>query len=272
LGTSSLDRRQLVELESDLHKAVENDELRVYFQAQTDLHTAQPVGVEALVRWQHPQFGLLPPGAFLPMAEESGLIVAIDRWVRRTAFAQGRAWLDAGAPMRIAVNLSTRELTSPALVPQLASELAESGLPAGLVEVEITDRIVMNDADLPEILADLRSLGVRLAIDDFGTGNSVLGRLQRCRVDTLKIDRSFVQDIAPGADAPVVQALVSLAHSLGLDVVAEGVETEEQAAVLRDYGCGIAQGFLYSRPVPADQMTAVLTEGAASRVCPALGL
>jgi EAL domain-containing protein (putative c-di-GMP-specific phosphodiesterase class I) len=138
--------------------------------------------------------------------------------------------------------------------------------------VEITDRIVMNDADLPEILADLRSLGVRLAIDDFGTGNSVLGRLQRCRVDTLKIDRSFVQDIAPGADAPVVQALVSLAHSLGLDVVAEGVETEEQAAVLRDYGCGIAQGFLYSRPVPADQMTAVLTEGAASRVCPALGL
>ncbi len=257
-ATPTFDRRHRLGLESDLHRAIDNEELRVFYQAQVDLGTLAPVGVEALVRWQHPELGLLPPGAFLPLAEESGLIVGIDRWVRRTAFAQGRAWSDAGTPVRIAVNLSTRELASSQLVPQIASELAESGLCPSLVEIEVTDRVVMDDAELPSILDGLRALGVRLAIDDFGTGNSVLGRLQRCHVDTLKIDRSFIQDIADGVDAPVVAALISLAQSLGLSVVAEGVETELQASALRSQECAIAQGFLYSRPVPVDEMTALL--------------
>ncbi len=187
-------RRRQLDLESQLHKAVENDELRVLYQPQMDLTTMRMVGVEALVRWQHPTLGLLGPDRFLPLAEESGMIVAIDAWVRRTAFRQAAAWSRECNPRR-------------------------------------------------------------LAIDDFGTGTSVLGRLHSSPVDTLKIDRSFVRAMAEDTpEAPLVRAIIALAHSLNLIVVAEGVETVAQARVLRRYGCEMAQGFLYSRPVCAQDI------------------
>jgi len=218
-------------------------------------------GVEALVRWQHPELGLLGPAAFIPLAEESGLITSIDQWVRRQAFGQAKVWADAETHLRIAVNLSTRELRNPQLASELALEIAESGISPEMVELEITDRVVMSDAELPEILHELQALGVRLAIDDFGTGNSVLGRLQRCPVDTLKIDKSFVHEVGVDSpEGPVVKALVALAHSLDLCVVAEGVETAAQAAMLRRYGCEIAQGFYFSRPVAPDVVERLFKE------------
>ena len=248
-------RRQQLDLESQLHKAVENDELRVLYQPQIDLTTMRMVGVEALVRWQHPTLGMLAPDKFLPLAEESGMIVPIDAWVRRTAFRQAAAWSAAGNPLRVAVNLSTRDLANPDLPELVRREMAHAEVSPSLVELEITDRAVLSEEDLPIVIDSLHALGVRLAIDDFGTGTSVLGRLHSSPVDTLKIDRSFVQAMAEDApEAPLVRAIITLAHSLNLDVVAEGVETIAQGRVLRRYGCEMAQGFLFSRPVSPDQI------------------
>jgi EAL domain-containing protein (putative c-di-GMP-specific phosphodiesterase class I) len=218
------------------------------------------VAVEALLRWDHHELGRLGPDAFLPMAEESGLIVELDRWVRETAVAQAVRWVDAGTPLRVAVNISTRDLHRPTLRSELAELLSRSALDPRLLELEITDRVVMSEERLPAILAELRSLGVRLAIDDFGTGTSVLGRLQRCHVDVLKIDKGFVQTItAANPDAPVVAALMSLAHQLGLEVVAEGVETAFQGGLLRRMGGHLAQGYFFSPPVDADAIDQLLS-------------
>ena len=213
------------------------------------------VAVEALVRWDHPDLGLLGPDAFLRVAEESGLVVPMDAWVRRRALEQAASWAAGGSPVRIAVNLSTRDLHNPLLSRQLEREMSAAGLAPHLVELEITDRVAMSSEDLPAVLAGLRRLGVRLAIDDFGTGNSVLGRIQACPVDTLKIDRSFVERIrGAGDEAPVVRAVVALARSLGMAVLAEGVERQEQEKVLARYGCDLGQGFLYGRPLPPDRL------------------
>ncbi len=214
------------------------------------------------MRWEHPTLGLLSPDAFLSLAEESGVIVEIDAWVRRTALAQAKAWCDAGLELRLALNLSTRELRKPDLADELRGAIEAAGMRPDLVELEITDRVVMSNDDLPEVMEQLRTLGTRLAIDDFGTGNSVLSRLQHCPVDVLKIDRTFVHDLhGDSADARLVHALVSMAHALGLTVVAEGVETELQARVLRLYGCDVGQGFLFSRAVPAAEVSALVDAG-----------
>jgi diguanylate cyclase (GGDEF)-like protein len=246
-------RRQLL-LEGQLHRALENDELRVYYQPQVDLRTNEIVGAEALVRWEHPTEGLLLPGAFLQLAEESGLVVAIDEWVRVQAFRQARRWADQGRNLRMAVNLCARTLSNPDLAEVIAGELAATGADPTQIELEINENVAMSDVDeLPAALTPLRALGLRIAIDDFGTGNSVLRRLQHCEIDTLKIDRTFLSAVTAGSlEVPLIKALLALAQSLDLTVVAEGVETEAQAQLLTRYACDIAQGFLYGKAVPAD--------------------
>jgi diguanylate cyclase (GGDEF)-like protein len=249
-----------LELETALHTAVTNGELFVVYQPQIDLQTTRVVGVEALVRWQHPERGVIGPDEFIPIAEESGLINEIDRWVRCTAFEQIVAWRDAGLPeLRVAINLSSREIVDPDLAEALATDMSKWCVDPASVEIEITDRIVMAEDDLPGILRSLRATGVRLAIDDFGTGSSVLARLQRCQVDTLKIDKSFVQEIrSTGSPGAIVPALVQMAKMLDLDIVAEGVETGQQAGILRKLGCQLAQGYFFSPPVAPSEIESLL--------------
>lgn len=255
----SSERRARLQLESELHLALERDELVVHYQPQVALDTNQVVGVEALVRWNHPTRGLVGPEAFLSIAEDSGVIVDIDGWVRRTALTQAKAWADAGLDLRTAVNLSTRDLRNPDIVDELRGIIESVGVRPELIELEITDRVVMSNDDLPQVMDQLRTLGTRLAIDDFGTGNSVLSRLQHCPVDVLKIDRTFISELNGGsADARLVNALISMAHALGLSVIGEGVETQIQASTLRQYGCDLGQGFLFSKAVPAADVVGIV--------------
>ena len=253
--TASPAQEDRLELEGQLHLALERGELRVLYQPQIDLNTMRMAGVEALVRWDHPVRGRLSPDDFIPLAEESGLIGEIDAWVRSRALEQAARWADAGTPLRMAVNVSTRVLRDPLLSEQLADLLQRHHLSPDLVELEVTDRVVMDDAQLASALEPIRRLGVRLAVDDFGTGTSALGRLQRCSIDALKIDCSFVEQIeSESADAPVVDALLLIARSLGQYVVAEGVETVAQGRFLRSHGCHFAQGFFFSPPVEPDEI------------------
>ena len=241
-------------LENDLHGAHTRDEMCLFFQPQVELATGRVVGVEALLRWDHPELGLIEPDLFVSLAEESGLIVEIDAWVIEHACGQARRWLDAGVgPLRMAINLATRDLHDPGLPDVVAEALGRSRLEAAQLEVEITERVVGTGTDqVLEALVALKGLGVRLAIDDFGTGSSGLSRLRSCPIDTLKIDKSFVQEVTDERpEVPLLAAMVSLAHDLGLEVVAEGVETREQATFLRAQGCDMAQGYLFARPQSA---------------------
>ncbi len=250
-----------LDLETDLHRAAERTSSWLLYQPQIDFSTMRIVSVEALLRWDHHELGRLPPDSFLPMAEESGLILELDRWVRDQAADQAVRWRDSGNPLRVAVNISTRDLRRPTLCDEIATLLSTKGLDPKLFELEITDRVVMSEEALPGILQSFHELGVRLAIDDFGTGTSVLGRLQRCPVDVLKIDKVFVQTItATNPDAPVVAALMSLARRLDLEVVAEGVETAFQGGLLRRLGCHLAQGYFFSPPVDVESVNALLAE------------
>jgi EAL domain-containing protein (putative c-di-GMP-specific phosphodiesterase class I) len=249
-------------LESQLHAAIENNELEVFYQPQFAVATGEIVGAEALVRWRHPQYGLLEPGSFLTVAEDCGLLSDIDRVVRTSAFAQARHWQANGRDFRIAVNLGTRDLHNPDLAERLSAEIDAAGLAAESVEVEITERVVIENDALTDLLVDLHNRGLRVAIDDFGTGTSVLGRLHRCPVQTLKIDRSFICDIQDETHKPVVvEALVSLARGMGVSTVVEGIENVHQLKAVRACGADLAQGFLLSRPVPAEQLTALLEAG-----------
>jgi len=264
-ATSDVGERRIkrLHLESQLHQAVKNNELRVHYQPQVDLRDMTTTGVEALVRWHHPRLGLVEPDAFIPLAEESGLIVDIDAWVRRQAFEHASAWARIGRAVRVAVNVSGRDLANPELAAELAREMEVAGLPPELVELEITDRVVMDDHDLARALGELHATGARLAIDDFGTGTSVLGRLHDWPLDTLKIDRKFVQGVDDSSgEAPVLKAVISLARSLDLSVVAEGVESPAQLRLLRRYGCDLAQGFFLAAPAPADVVVAMLPQRA----------
>jgi len=257
--------RSRLKLESELHQAIERDELRVLYQPQVDLLTDEIIAVEALVRWQHPSLGLVGPATFLAIAEESGLVVDIDRWVRRQAFEQAATWRQDGTPVRVAVNVSRRDLADAGFAGSVQALLDALDLPPHLVELEITDRIVMSDEDLPPSLAGLRELGVRLAVDDFGTGSSVLSRLHHCPVDVLKVDRTFVEPLSrPRPDTRLVDGLVSMAHALGLEVVIEGVEDEQQAHAVRMLGAELAQGFHFHRPMPAVELTPLLQLHAAA--------
>jgi diguanylate cyclase (GGDEF)-like protein len=244
-----------VRMENDLRHAIDRNELEVYYQPQARVETGDIIGAEALVRWRHPTRGMVSPVEFIPLAEETGLINPVGEWVLRTACAQMKKWADAGLTMRIAVNLSVKQLLQKNFAATVEQALHDTGLAPSLLELEITESTLMENAqDTLEALHRLHGLGVRLAIDDFGTGYSSLSYLKRFPVDIIKIDRSFVRDVPHDADdAAIVTGIIALAHSLRLDVVAEGVETESQLRFLRDHSCDLLQGYYLSQPVPGEQ-------------------
>ena len=249
--------RLRIDLISALHHALENQELRVYYQPLHDLASGELIGVEALVRWHHPQRGLIAPGEFIPIAEDSGLIGAIDAWVLEQSCRQMVLWHNQPrAPRFVAVNVSSRLFGKGTLDRQVAQVLADTGLDPAHLELEVTESAVMDDPDAAlALLGRLRDLSIRLAIDDFGTGYSSLARLKRLPVHKLKLDQSFVRGL-PGDsdDAAITRAVIALGHSLNLKVLAEGVETPEQLAFLREQGCNYGQGYLFGRPQPAAEL------------------
>jgi len=250
-------------LESNLRRALERNELVLHYQTKVDLKTGVIVGAEALVRWEHPERGLLPPNDFIPLADETGLIVEIGEWVLRTACAQNRAWQDAGMrPIIISVNLSARQFRREGLVESVARITADANLKPEYLEMELTESIVMHDAEAAiAILQGLKALGVHLSIDDFGTGYSSLSYLTSLPIGTLKIDHSFVTDIDRqdgGNRGILAQAIISLGHSLNLNVIAEGVENESQLQFLKANGCDEAQGYYFSKPMPPQDCARLL--------------
>jgi EAL domain-containing protein (putative c-di-GMP-specific phosphodiesterase class I) len=250
-----------LELENGLRQAVARGEFRLHYQPQIDLASNEVVGVEALVRWQHPDLGLVPPLKFITLAEETGLIVPIGKWVLAAACAQHVAWLRQGLPpVAVAVNLSLRQFADPQLLGDIAAALRESGMPAGMLELEITESMVMQNPDrVVQLLRAIKEMGVRLAIDDFGTGYSSLAQLKRFPIDTLKIDRSFIRDIPQDVeDKAITEAIIAMARTLGLIVIAEGVETAAQQAFLREHGCDQMQGYFFSKPVEAGKFAELL--------------
>ncbi len=248
-------------LETSLRRGMERNEFFLHYQAKLDLHTGQITGVEALVRWQHPELGMVPPMQFIPLAEETGLIVPIGRWVLRTACAQNVAWQREGLPpLRMAVNLSARQFADENLLEDIAAALKDSEMKSELLELELTESMVMQNADRAgKVLAEIKKLGVRLAIDDFGVGYSSLTHLKRFPIDTLKVDRSFIRDLPQNAeDRAITEAIIAMGKSLKLTVVAEGVETLEQETFLRDHACDETQGFYFSKPIASDQFAELL--------------
>jgi diguanylate cyclase (GGDEF)-like protein/PAS domain S-box-containing protein len=243
-----------VRIEGALRNALERDEFVLHYQPQVDLATGEIVGMEALIRWQHPEMGMVAPSRFIGVAEETGLIVQIGAWVMRAACQQNRAWQDAGlGKLRVAVNLSARQFGAANLIADIRRVLAETGLAPACLEIELTESLFMTDVSLAvELLHGMKALGINLSIDDFGTGYSSLSYLSRFPIDVLKIDRSFVAEITRDSnDAAIVASIIALAHNLKLAVIAEGVETEEQLDYLRRHGCDEMQGYYFSRPLPA---------------------
>jgi diguanylate cyclase (GGDEF)-like protein/PAS domain S-box-containing protein len=251
-------------MERCLRRALENDELSVHYQPQVDLISGRITGVEALLRWQSPDLGLIPPSEFIPLAEETGLIIAIGEWVLRTAALQSRKWQDAGlAPLTMAVNLSPRQFWYPGISRTITEVLHDSGLEPHQLDLEITESMVMRDVENAiAMMKELKSLGVQISMDDFGTGYSSLSQLKRFPFDKLKMDISFVREVTfdPGS-AAIAKTIVAMAHNLNLRVIAEGVETEGQLSSLRAHGCDEMQGFYFSRPLPADEIEQMLREG-----------
>jgi diguanylate cyclase (GGDEF)-like protein/PAS domain S-box-containing protein len=248
-------------MESSLRRALERNEFLLHYQPKLDLRTGAIAGLEALVRWQHPDWGMVSPAQFIPLAEESGLIVQIGEWVLRTACEQNKRWRDQGIPpMRVAVNLSARQFTQKTLLSDVARIIAQTGLTPDCLELEITESLVMHNPEgAAETLHKLKDMGISLAIDDFGTGYSSLAYLKRFPIDCVKIDRSFIKDIpAEADDMAITKGIIALGHSLRLKVVAEGVETVEQQDFLRSNDCDEMQGFLFSKPLPAEEVTTLL--------------
>lgn len=263
--TPALNERaqERLHLETALRGALERSEFLLHYQPQVDLCTGRMVGVEVLLRWQHPEIGIIPPGRFIALAEETGLILPIGVWVLRTACAQVKAWQTAGlSDLRVAINLSVRQFAQPDLVELIASTLKETGLAAHYLDLELTESMVMADVERTiEVLNKLRALGVNLSIDDFGTGYSSLAYLNRFPINVLKIDQSFVQKISSQSnDAAISDAIISMAHSLGIRVIAEGVETDAQCEFLSRHMCDEMQGFLFSKALASSDMETLLRE------------
>ncbi|MBL0389368.1 EAL domain-containing protein [Tumebacillus sp. ITR2] len=259
--TMNVSGMERLELENGLRYALERNEMVVYYQPRVNIGTGQIMGMEALVRWQHPELGLVSPGQFIPLAEETGLIVPIGDWVLETACRQNKAWQDAGyPPMHVAVNLSARQFQSPGLTERVREVLEETGLESQYLELEITESITMHDIDFTiSVLRELSAMGTLISIDDFGTGYSSLNYLKHFPINTLKIDQSFVREIAIDPyNAAIVTTVIYLAQNLKLKVIAEGVETEEQLSYLREHQCDEMQGYLFSRPVPAEEFEKLL--------------
>lgn len=254
---------ELLTLEQKLHKAMEQQEFVLYYQPKLDALDQRIIGLEALVRWQNAEIGFISPTQFIPLAEESGLIIPIGEWILHAVCLQNKAWQDAGFKnMKVAVNLSARQFDQPDLIQTITRALDNARLDPKCLELEITESTIMkNPEDASTILGKLKSMGVEISIDDFGTGHSSLGYLRRLPVSYLKIDRSFVMNITTNPnDASIVTAIIALAHTLNLKVVAEGVETQEQLLFLREHGCDEMQGFLFSRPLPAEDISKLLSK------------
>jgi predicted signal transduction protein with EAL and GGDEF domain len=252
---------QRVLLENNLREALEKQELVLFYQPQVDLKSGDIVGLEALIRWKHPELGMVSPAKFISMAESSGLIIPIGEWVLRTACNQAQAWVEKGLNFgRISVNIAGPQIQRGGLVNTVQRVLNESGLATARLELELTESFIMQQAENSiGHLHELREVGVTLAIDDFGTGYSSLSYLKRLPIQKLKIDRSFVQDIPDDSnDMAISDAVISLGNSLGLTIIAEGVETQAQAKFLKSAGCTEAQGYLYGRPVDAGKTEQLL--------------
>jgi EAL domain-containing protein (putative c-di-GMP-specific phosphodiesterase class I) len=238
-------------LESGLRRAIDRGELRLFYQPKIDLNTKQVIGAESLVRWQHPTLGLIAPAKFIPVAEESDLIHQVGEWVLRTACEQLRVWQQEGVALQVGVNVSARQFHKGNLADLVVAAMADSRVDPRLIEIELTESAIMRDAHASiSILERLKSRGVSISIDDFGTGYSSLSYLKRLPLDILKIDQSFVRDITTDSnDAAIVRAIIGLARSLGIKVLAEGVEDDTQLSFLNAYGCNFGQGFLFGRPL-----------------------
>jgi EAL domain-containing protein (putative c-di-GMP-specific phosphodiesterase class I) len=250
-------------LETSLRRGLERNEFFLHYQAKLDLNTERITGVEALVRWQHPEMGMVPPAQFIPLAEETGLIVPIGRWVLNTACAQNVAWQREGLPpLCMAVNLSARQFADEDLIADIAAALKESGMKAELLELELTESMVIQNAERAgRVLTEIKKMGARLAIDDFGVGYSSLTHLKRFPIDTLKVDRSFIRDLPQDLeDKAITEAIIAMGKSLNLTVVAEGVETQEQQTFLQDHACDEMQGFFFSKPIPGDAFAELLRQ------------
>ena len=253
--------RERLELESRLRLALMQGHLQMYYQPQVDIATGRILGAEALVRWNDPQEGLISPARFIPVAETSGVIGPLGEWVLREVCRQGQAWRDAGLPeLMLAVNVSPRQFHLTDLAGCASAALADSGFPARLLELEITETaLAERTEEARQVLVRLRELGLRIAVDDFGTGYSSLAQLKRFPIDVLKIDQGFIRDIPQSEDDMAISAaIIAMGHSMGLSVLAEGVETEGQLAFLRERGCDTYQGYLCSRPLPAEGFAALL--------------
>jgi EAL domain-containing protein (putative c-di-GMP-specific phosphodiesterase class I) len=250
-------------IEEGLRLALTRGEFILEFQPKVDLENRKVTGVEALLRWMHPDRGLIGPAAFISIAEDSGLIVPIGRWVLREACEQARAWIDAGlGAIPVSVNVSAKEFLRPDFLNGVLKILSDTALDPRLLELELTETVLMKDTSSSEgILQALREQGIQLAVDDFGTGYSSLSYLRRFTVDTLKIDQSFVRQIIAAPNEPIVTAIINMGRSLNLRVVAEGVEEVEEAAFLEAHHCDEAQGYYFSRPLPAAQCARLIASG-----------
>jgi len=261
IAEMSAESRAQLTMEMELRRALERSEFTLHYQPQFNVRSGRPVGFEALIRWQHPRQGLLSPDQFMPLLEESGLIVSVGEWVLRSACAQWREWCANGRrDLRVAINVSARQFGSNDFVDLVRQVIAEEQVPPSCIELEVTETVVMQDVmRAAEILNALRRLGIRPAIDDFGTGYASLSYLKRFAIDILKIDQSFVYDVDNDPDdAAIIEAITSLGHNLGMEVVAEGVETQGQFEFLRAQGCDTVQGFLLGRPMSVDQVSTVI--------------
>ena len=252
-------------MENSLYKALERNELALYYQPQVDILRREIIGVEALMRWNHPERGMVSPSDFIPLAEESGLIKSIGEWALRTAALQHQVWREEGLPtIRIGVNLSSLQFRDQDMLSTIETVLKEGKLDPQYLELELTESIVMRDAEETMLtLKYLKNLGIRLSIDDFGTGYSSLSYLRRFPLDSIKIDRAFITDITTNAqDSSITKAIIALGHSLNLRVIAEGVESYEQFLHLEQLGCDEIQGFLFSPPVPPEHIAELFQERA----------
>jgi EAL domain-containing protein (putative c-di-GMP-specific phosphodiesterase class I) len=266
LYTADLQTRvtERMALEGMLRRALERGEFLLHYQPQVDLRTNRIFGCEALIRWNQSDLGMIGPGTFIPLAEETGLIVPIGEWVVRTACLQTKAWQLAGLPVvTVAVNISARQFRDKTFLHTIKRILTETALDPAQLELEVTESVIMHDAQ--NVIADLqafREMGIKLSVDDFGTGYSSLSYLKRFPVDRLKIDQSFVRDITANADdAAIAQAVITLGHTLNLRVIAEGVETPQQLAFLRSNHCDEMQGYLFGKPMPAEEFAKLLQSG-----------
>jgi EAL domain-containing protein (putative c-di-GMP-specific phosphodiesterase class I) len=264
-GHDVMDR---VALADDLRRALREGELVLYYQPQIELESDHIVAVEALVRWQHPQRGFLPPDAFVPIAESMGLIEELTTWVVNEACRQTAVWQEQGYYLRTAVNLSARDFRSGHVCAVVDAALADSGLAPQWLEVELTETAIVEDSEATaEQLTALRERGVTVALDDFGTGYSSLSHLRTLPISRVKIDRAFVSRAAvEEREATIVGAMIGLIHSLGLEAIAEGIETEADLAFLRDQACDLGQGYLFARPLPADECSELLSRRAPANV------